>query len=316
MKKFLFIALTIIVAAFVAIYLRNQNSSTLNKKDIAFHLQNIDEVDGIEIVSGGQRIELLRNNGNWELNGKAADTKRVNNLLIIAKRLKAISPAAKSNLAELKTCVNNGIGVSYYSGKKLINAYRFCNQGMIFFASLLKSDKLFQVEAQGYPNLDLNRIFSPDITYWTNLNSINYNADEIQSIIIEYPKNTKNSFVLSVDSPGRYSLQSNFTGNTIDSLDSDLIELYLRFFSTLPYTMLSEKEISEISLPEEPFFILSVESDRQSNLLLKAYRKINPENGEMDQKEFYGDIQEKGLVKLNYTDLDPILLKRKDFLKK
>ena len=316
MKKFYFIAIALIIAAIAAYYLHETNSSTLHRRDTHFHINDIAAIDRILIETQDNSLTLIREGENWSVNNEIINQDRLRDLLVLAQKLEVISPAAKSDVSKLKIKLNNSTNVSFYAGSRLINSYRLCSSEMKVFASRNKSDKIFQVEARGYPNVDLTKIFSADALYWTNRKIINFNPEEITLIKINYPNNPEKDLKLTISSKGNYHLSDQHDMDVSESADHKLISIYLQFFHDLPYYPLEDKEKAEINRLIEPFFILLVESNKQAGIELYAYKKINPENGKSDKIEFYGKVKDKGIVKLKYSDFDPVLMELKDFLKK
>lgn len=316
MKKFYFIAIALVIAAIAEYYLHETNSSTLHRRDTHFRIDDIASIDRITIEAQNNSLTLIRAGKNWSVNNEIVNQDRLRDLLVLAQKLEVISPAAKSDVSKLKIKLNNGTNVSFYSGRRLINSYRLCSSEMKVFASRNQSDKIFQIEARGYPNVDLTKVFSADVMYWTNRKIINFNPEEITLIKIKYPSNPEKDFKLTISSNGNYHLSDQHDTDVSESADNELISIYLQFFRDLPFASVKKKEKTDTNRLREPFFILLVESNKQPGIELYAYKKINPENGESDKKEFYGEIKDKGVVKLKYSDFDPVLMELKDFLKK
>lgn len=316
MKKFYFIAIPLIIVAITAYYLHKTKSSTFQRRDTLFLIDEIETIDRIAIGAKNNSIDLIKENEIWKCSNEEINPERLNDMFVLAQKLEAISPAAKSDVSRLETCLIDGTSVSFYSGRRVINAYRLCSEDMKIFASRMKSDKIFQVEARGYPNVDLTKIFSEDPLYWTKNKVINFGPEEITNVRMYYPDDPEKSFKLEISSKDNFHLSDHKDTDLSGSADREFISVYLYFFGNIPYYRLHDNEKSVIIDLKEPFFILNIESTRQSAIELYAFRKINPEDNETDKTEFYGKIIGSEVVKLKYTDFDPVLLDLKDFLKK
>jgi hypothetical protein len=190
-----------------------------------------------------------------------------------------------------------------------------CKWNRKLFASRYRSDKIFQTEVRGYPNVDLIQVFRSDPAYWSNSKLTGFRPEDIKRIRIRYPGNTDKDFDLKMTSDGSFQLTDNKQNDLSSVADKELIGLYLHFYTGLTARPVPKDEKQDSLSLKEPFFILLVESDKQEDIHLTGYRKYDSSD-KTDMNGFYGILNKKELMLLNYRDFDPILLELKDFLKK
>lgn len=316
MRKLHIIAIIIVLASIAAAYLHKHKSSTLNKRDTNFNITEIEKINRINITSHQHDLNLLNDNSIWKVNKEIVNQKHMTDLLILAAKLQVISPAAKSDENVLSEKLNEAVKVSYYSGRKIINSYSICSWNMKIFAIRTKSKKIFQIEARGYPNVDLTKVFNAEASHWLSIKTINFSPEEIALVKIQYPGHSSKDFEIRQSSPGNYHLSDQSNTDMTKSANLEMIDDYLHFFRDISYIPVNDQEHAEIIDQKEAFFIMHIETNIQSGIVLYGYRKLNPENEELNIIEFYGRYNEKDLVILKYTDFDPILMDLKDFLKK
>jgi hypothetical protein len=314
MKRYNLIVIAFVAVALGIFLLYRNHSSAFRKRDADFSIQ-ADKTDRISIRSGNSEIILTKENDEWKVNEKPANRNRVDDLLVLAGRLDPVAPAPESDKQELSEKLDKGTEIYYYSGRKLLNAYRMCKWNRKLFASRYRSDKIFQTEVRGYPNVDLIQVFRSDPAYWSNSKLTGFRPEDIKRIRIRYPGNTDKDFDLKMTSDGSFQLTDNKQNDLSSVADKELIGLYLHFYTGLTARPVPKDEKQDSLSLKEPFFILLVESDKQEDIHLTGYRKYDSSD-KTDMNGFYGILNKKELMLLNYRDFDPILLELKDFLKK
>ncbi len=316
MRKLYLILIMVIVASVAAYYFHQHKSSTLRNRDSDFSIHELEEIDRITLTSGNNSISLYNELGSWKVNNEVVNQERMTDFLILATKLEAVFPASKAEEDELSAMLNDGTEVAYYSGRKRINSYRICKWKMKIFATRGKSDKIFQVEARGYPNVDLTKVFTSETAHWKNRKIINFHPKEIQSVKIHYPCHSNKNFEIRQVSSGNYRVSDQKNNDFTRSADQDLIRIYLHFFCDITYISVQDQEKANASYLKEPFFILAIETYEKSRIELHGYRKMNPENEKTDVVEFYGELNKTESMLLKYSDFDPILVDLDYFLKK
>jgi len=315
MRKILFILVILIISGLAAYYLHQHRSSTLHSRDTGFNLPDRNKIDRINIASGIKILSIVHEDGRWSIDNKPVNQERVSDLLVLASKLEAKSPAAKSAEMVLTEKLKSGTEIFYYSGKKLIRSYHICKWNLQLFACLHKSERIFQVEARGYPNVDLIKVMNADISYWLDHNILNIHPENIRLVKIHYPENSDNDFILKQIEPGKYQL-SDQNNNILTSADKELMTLYLHFFQNIGYHSVQDDEKQDTSNLKEPFFNLVVETNEKDVIELSGYRKNDRETNQTNTVGFYGKLNKKKVVNMKYSDIDPVLLELKDFLKK
>lgn len=311
-RTYVYILLLLVLAG--AAYLAwTTRSSTLSKHDSGFGFTNTDEIDQILISDSSSRV-ILEKAGTWQLNGKTIDQDPVNELIFLASQLHTLSPVAKSMEKEIKKSLKGGIQVEFRHGRKQLRAYRLGKFNKQLYALKKGATKIYRVAVRGYPNVDLTPMLDPHPENWLSKILIHIPAEAIRSVEINYFPAPEKSFSMQVDDAGDIRLFNAAKEDITQQADPQNMQDYLYFFSNIAY---EKKAGPEVTLREElKLFDLRLTGNAEFSFSLRGYAKPVEMNNTPDPFVFYGYNSSEGLLLLNYSDFDPILVPVQYFLKK
>ncbi|MCP4647708.1 MAG: hypothetical protein GY852_08260, partial [bacterium] len=124
-------------------------------------LLNMEEVDRIVLVDSYNSTEVNRGDGSWYLCGaEPVSPVAVENLLIAASRLEVSSILAYEEFEESLEAQEGFKEIAFFKGDKEKLAYRLKAMSGRYLLHPYESGKAYYVALPGYPDLNLDRIFS------------------------------------------------------------------------------------------------------------------------------------------------------------
>jgi hypothetical protein len=194
-KLFLFLA---ILATLVLILLITSDLLKRDSRKIA--LKSEEEVDRIVLADSYNTAELNLRNGSWYLFGtEEVSPVSVENLLFAAGRLEVAS------ITDLELFQSSGdLGedireVSFYRGERIQLSFRLLIVNGKYLVNPAGSTNAFYVSLPGYPDLDLDRVFSATPDHYREHLLIDLKPSEISSIAIELASGEAFQFTQDAD---------------------------------------------------------------------------------------------------------------------
>jgi hypothetical protein len=318
MKNYILLILVVLVLGLAAYFSMNRKGSTLHKRDIHFAVEVPDAITKILIESKNARTDLEKINNQWHVNGEEGNQERIHDLLIISELIEADAPVSFSQTDSINQQLKNGTRISFYEGKRRIYSFLLCKWENMLFARNIRSEKPFRVSVKGYPNIDLVRVFSASATDWTSNILIDLTPDAIEQVKIDYPSKQSRSFHLIVAENGKYTLFGPDSTNLSLKVDHEIAKEYCSFFSKIRFTHLPDSVKVDIAVirNQKPLFILNIKSSGNKPIRLEGYQKVDSLTHVADSYRFYTIDPDRGLILLNFSDFDPILVSPEYFLKK
>jgi hypothetical protein len=149
-------------------------------------LKNMEEVDRIVLLDSYNTTELNRRDGAWYLFGaEPVSPVAVENLLIAASRLEVSSILTYEESGESNQALEDFKEVTFFRGDKVLLAYRLKTESGRYLLHPIASDKAFYLALPGYPDLDLDRVFSATPDHYREHLLIDLRPSDISSIEIE-----------------------------------------------------------------------------------------------------------------------------------
>ncbi len=161
-------------------------------------LLNMEEVDRIVLVDAYNTTELNRGDGGWYLFGsEPVSPVSVENLLIAASRLEVSSIMTAEEYSETPEGFKE---ITFFKGEKTELAYGLKSVSGRYLLHPSASEKAFFVALPGYPDLDLDRVFSATPDHYREHLLIDLRPSDISSIEIEL--SSGEAFQFSQDQEG------------------------------------------------------------------------------------------------------------------
>ncbi len=149
-------------------------------------LRNLEEVDRIVLVDSYHTTELNKGDGSWYLFGsEPVSPIAVENLLIAASRLE-VSSIVTFEESEASLDAQEGFKeITYFKGDKPSLSYGLKSVSGRYLLHPAASGKAYFVALPGYPDLDLDRVFSATPDHYREHLLIDLRPSDISSIEIE-----------------------------------------------------------------------------------------------------------------------------------
>jgi len=149
-------------------------------------LSNTEEVDRIILLDSYNTTELNRGDGAWFLFGsEPVSPVAVENLLIAASRLEVSSILTYEESGEPGEAPEGYKEITFFKGDKVLLAYRLKAESGRYLLHPFASEKAYFVSLPGYPDLDLDRVFSATPDHYREHLLIDLRPSDISSIEIE-----------------------------------------------------------------------------------------------------------------------------------
>ena len=149
-------------------------------------LKNMEEVDRVVLVDSYNTTELNRSDAGWYLFGsEPVSPVAVENLLIAASRLEVGSILAYEEFKESVDTQEDNREITFFKGDKLMLAYGLTTMSGKFLLHPIPSERAYYVALPGYPDLDLDRVFSATPDHYREHLLIDLRPSDISSIEID-----------------------------------------------------------------------------------------------------------------------------------
>lgn len=332
MKNNKSVIIVFIFLAGVAAYLYfSQNSGTIKKELSDFAVEDTASITKIFLVDNEKKSVLLErvNNENWTLNGKyEARQDAINVLLTTIKRVAVKTPVQKSAFENIvKQIASKHVKIEIYqNGEEPSKSYYVGHANPEHngtYMLLENSSVPFLMHIEGFRGFLTPRYFTNE-NEWRNTAVFNYNFGEISSIKLEYPAKPENSFLITDLGNNKFSLKSLANNLEISDFDSNSLMQYVALFQKINFEGFEETKtegFKDSIIRTTPFQKFSITNKNGTIKNLKTFLKPVPEGStdlegnpiKYDIERFYGLVDEKDFVVLQYYVFDPLIKTADDF---
>ena len=221
--------------------------STLHSNGKQVALSNPAAIDRIVLSDRGDSVSLIRKGEEWLLFGEEkVNPVTVENLLFAAERLQISSVVAE--LPGAPVTLNKSI--TYLKGEKVVRAYRFAVRGEQTVVSLSGLDQNFLVSIAGYPDLNLDRVFSSSADHYREHLLIDLLPSEISHVQVELANGHAFRFTQSENRDitcAPANAQTTLPSSSPDDLSTRLLFSY---FTSIRYEQRAGITVDEFTVTE------------------------------------------------------------------
>ncbi|MGM0408536.1 MAG: hypothetical protein ACQERU_11170 [Bacteroidota bacterium] len=319
LKTFIIVFILLIIAA---VFFFTDSKGTLKRGNINFAVESIDNISKIKMFSDNKPLMLSKENIQWKVNDQyVARNRVVDNLLMALNRIEILKPVSKSEKEEIAQLLKEkGKLIEIYKNKKLIRKYFVslpemdANKTYIMMA---KSSEPFIARIPAFKGL-ISELFIMDESFWRDKTIFNYNPQDIQSILVEYPEAKSQSFRLINSGDGSIALQDLVSDTYIQNFNLEKVMRYFTYFQDINFEDIAD-ELPQTTvdsiLQTKPYCKISILDFDKNKNSITIYRK--PPESEFDE---FGDKakydynrayavfnQNKELIVIQYHIFDPLL---------
>lgn len=314
----------LILVAIILLLVKPWNFSGKGGKQIL--LTQVEKIDQIIIAGPLGTVELSRMGDVWTLpGGERAIPVAVENILFAAGRLQidAVQDAVQGDLSgELSAWEEPGLKVlSFSSGGKPVLQYEALGSEGRFMILPSGSGKAYAVSLPGYPELDLNQVFSEEENHYLDHVLLDLLPEEIRRVEVE--KKGSPPFSFTRDEAGVFSFEGAVAEDQSggqsggqfedqsggEDLNQEALRMLFTYFRSIRY----EQKAGELQnlpgaedLKERWLATISVETTKGEKHSLKVC-SLPGEGGEEDHMflafVFHNNSPDALLVKYVYLDV-------------
>lgn len=213
----------------------------IDVSDRRFAVENLDDIGRIVIASRRQEPTILqKENGKWYVGQekKLARKNAMDNLLKVVKGLKMMFiPTKQSTKNILNEISLIGVKVQIYdTNDKLIKGYTIGGSPQNEIGTFMLMDGHYQPYTMHLPSLEgsVRGRFEMKNIDWRDRAVFRYETDDIDSLIVEYPKNKSESFTLTKSTFG-YDVKptDKYVNTSNHKIDSDRARAYWEGYDEL-----------------------------------------------------------------------------------
>ena len=320
-KIVIWIALIIVMIGLLVLIIL-QRSSPFGKSNSSFFSDPSADITKIELSEGNRKISLIKENGNWLINGNEDARKNgVLNLIRILQEIKIKSPVSPELFeSEVTSKGLIPIKVKVYEKRKLLKSFLVYKTRSNVYGNIMKinqQSKPFIVYMPGYEG-DIGPGFIVNELFWQNYTLFNLMPSEISSVKLENLSDTASSFSI-INKNHHFVLSGTQPGH--NAWDSTLVTRYISYFARVPFESWAlelgddQKKIIE---SQQPMYKLTVTTYANKETILTLWARTKDNNGTQtnDTDRLWGKTQvHDELFSIRYFDIDPILKKRSYFIR-
>lgn len=327
MKNKALIIIAVLLTALAAYLVVTNSNTTLNIEKTSFAIQDTASVTKIFMADkSGHTVILNRiNAGEWNVSNKYdARQDAVNNLLATMNKVEMKAPVginARENI--LKDLAARAIKVEVYQNDKLSKVYYVGgptpdNSGTYM---ALEQDGDFSepyiTHIPGFHGYLTTRFIVLDYK-WRSSAIFKNPISTINSLKVEYFEKPENSFEITENGNGSYSMKSLKYNAILQSVDSIALKEYLVNYRSVHFEAFEKlkPETLDSILASPPFFRISLTDNEGKTNTVKAFRikakpgavNLNGDPIEFDPDRMYAKINdEEDIALIQYYTFDNLL---------
>ncbi len=312
------ISVVLIVLLVIVILVRDR--SPYGKRQSYFAAVPKEEITGVELTEGEKKLNLLKTDEGWKVNG-ATETRK-NEILFLVRILKEmeIKSPVSSDLFE-KEITENGllpVKVRVFERNRLLSSFLVYKTGSNIYGNIMKKKertKPFIIYVPGYEG-DIGSQFTVDEYYWQPYNIFNLLPSEISSIILENYSEPTSSFTLTGRN-GIYTLAD--STECLSGFDTARVKRYISYFTWVPFenwaSDLTDDKKEKIT-KHNPLFRITVRKANGGEIVLTLWERFDADSEEKDSDRLWGKADERDeFFIVRYFDIDPLLKELSYFCK-
>ncbi len=171
-------------------------------EDMSVALKHPEAVDRMVLADAYSTTELNKSGSSWYLFGtEQVSTVPVENLLIAAGRLEVSSILSAGSLNETTDEQEELRNITFFKGDRVLLSYGFTKVSGKYLVLPQGSGQAFYVTLPGYPDLDLDRVFSANPDHYREHILIDLRPSDIAAVEIELASGE--SYRLTQDPEGK-----------------------------------------------------------------------------------------------------------------
>jgi len=305
-----------------------RSKSSIRIEDREFVNEDRNDIFTITIESEARpMIHLTRKGGGWLINSKHLAKQNImdNMLMVLSKMSISYIPRKAENETALKRIDKFGMGIKTYdsTGKLLTDFILGPNINSEYGTYIVKKGaKQVYVMALAAQAGGLRGYFNHDVEVLRDLNLLNLEADDIQTVEVIYPKDRINSYKIDRDGRG-YKMTSNQQAYEDKALNSNVVDAFFKDFKSVNAERLRNGHLYKDSISNEvPFMTVKVDMENGKTYKLDSYPFVDFESKYNTRSvkdvterhhQFYVNTSWGDFYQVQKKFLEPFMKKVEDF---
>lgn len=320
-KNLGYIAITLVLLVVALILYFNDSPGTLKLRNDAFAVTDTSVVTSVRFSVGKNTVILDRSGSNWTVNGQFnARPMAVKALLGVLNGFEIGAPVSKTmKSAVTKSFEKGALSVEIESSGKVLKAYLIVediHSKVGSFMMLRGDDQPYLVKLPGYDGR-ITKLFPCNQQFWRDNIIFRYSPADILSVDVDYPANSKASFVYQFKGPNGLEIRSKQDNKTV-KISKEAARNYLIGFASVSFEMQvrsRSKEIFDSLNHTKPYCQIQVKNAGNQINIIKTYRiAVRSQSSGFDVNRMYAVHQNDTIpVIIKYIDFDPIMKEFDDF---
>ncbi len=186
-KRRTLILIVSLLALLVTLILIKDPWTTMGNEKQNVALKDMASVDRIVLADAYDSTELIRKGEHWLLFGEEpCNQSTVENLLIAASRLQIASMLSSESFESNTEQKGKTRNISWYKGKSEVQSFAFTTVSGKFLVKAPGAERAYYVSVSGYPDLNLDKVFSSASNHYREHLLIDLLPYEISLIQIQH----------------------------------------------------------------------------------------------------------------------------------
>lgn len=317
--KLLFVLIVLIVIA--SIYYFSNSKGSLNLRNASFAVESLDIITKIKISNGDKNLILKKELDHWKVNNKYRATNRsIENFMMVINRIDILAPVSKVEKEQVALILkSDGVLIEVFKKNRTLKKYYVSKpeiNNSKTYMMMYKSSEPFVVRIPSFKGLVAD-LFIIDENFWRDKAIFNYQPQNIENIVVEYPENTSKSFRVINYNDGTFAIQNLSNKIFVENFNVDKVARYFTYFQRIVFEDVVEnlnKTMLDSVLQTKPFNIITVEDIHGNTNKIAIYRKP-PEKeydefgqkAEFDYDRAYATFNNNNeLITIQYYIFDPL----------
>jgi hypothetical protein len=251
----------------------------------------------------------------WMINGEySAGKKHIDGILKIISRLQVSAPVPGSIRSEIISRLEKeGRRVRIVAARKnphVILMYHDTIHTRTTYMMMEHSGQPFRVIIPGYPETDLERYFSDEISYWRDNSIFRLKENQIRFVSVCNNHDPGKSFHLINDFKAGYKLFTYSDSTEITGIINEPVMQYLGYFSSVYFERFLTRDEKNDLIHVDPEYIITVEdTDNRTIRVVTFPWYVAKQDGHPlpDLNRLIAIINDSDTVMVKYVELDPVI---------
>ena len=176
-----------LLLALSAWFLLSRRSGSYDPSIVEFAIQDTGKIESVSISSHTGRVELLRTDEGWLVNGAGTRKEAIQGLSILISRIEVEAPvsgAIEERILHGLREESTKVSIRMRDDREKNYMVYFDSLAASTFMMLAGSDAAFRVRVRGYRQLNLSSLYISDARYWRDNIIFHHHPADIKAVAL------------------------------------------------------------------------------------------------------------------------------------